>query len=437
MQLMSQDLQLRRNGGGRFNNDQVARINQIIGSSKSAQEALLKRCSSFLIDADSGVSMQSPITCEHLIDTRKQQLHELVDDMRSKLKLAAWLFQQLGEPHKHFEDFVRNVSQHNFGDAEVTNELEPIIDTVMRESTPDDWNDFFVSAEEIEAIKQATKAKNAGNSEKEDAEYGQAEENKDVAACAAKNEDCKFAVDAVREHNAESRRSTKRVKLQMNAVAVTRQSNLQKDLSWPLKPRKDDLAPTLREVSMTLRSLAREWVFRYRALRFLGCLRSIQSNNYLPACSVCGYQTEDSTQLHVLGHCGHISCDTCVKSVIDKEECTVSCCRGVAPKYRVIKASMLGRDESLEGPSFGGSKLDALVQLLKDPSRIPDDECVIVFCQFPEVQEAAAKALELASIPRLVIGPADRGAAEKVQEFQASKVKVLILNMGGENAAGL
>ncbi|KAJ9242829.1 hypothetical protein DTO271D3_569 [Paecilomyces variotii] len=429
MQLMSQDLQLRRNGGGRFNNDQVARINELIGSSKSAQEALLKRCCSFLLDTGSGGLLQTPVTCDHLIVTRTEQLNELINDVRSKLKLAIWLFQELGEPHRHLDDFVNNVSGHNFGDTDVTSQLQPLIDAAMRQYKAEDWNDFFISDEEI------AQTKSAGKPATENAECGQPEEEDEVAEGA---DGSGSAVQVTQDPDTKSQRSTKRVKLEVDAAPATTTQPLRKDQSWPKKPGHDDLASALREVAMTLRSLTREWVFRQRALRFLASLRMLQSDRQLLSCSVCGRETADRTQVHVLGHCGHIVCDDCVKAVVMKEECAVDGCRGAAPEYRVIRAPMLveGNDASV-GPSYGGSKLDALVQLLQDPSRVPHDDQVIVFAQFPGVQEAAAQALQRVSISCLVIGHADRSAAQKVLSFQANKAKVLVLNIGGENAAGL
>lgn len=97
----------------------------------------------------------------------------------------------------------------------------------------------------------------------------------------------------------------------------------------------------------------------------------------------------------------------------------------------------LGHDGVDKSLAFGGSKLDKLVQLIQS---IPKDERALLFIQFPDLMQVASKALDLAGIKHTVISPTDRRSASRVEQFQKSSFgdnRVLILNLGGEMAAGL
>ena len=104
----------------------------------------------------------------------------------------------------------------------------------------------------------------------------------------------------------------------------------------------------------------------------------------------------------------------------------------------VIKASTLGHDGVDKSAMYGGSKLDKMIEIIR--WTIPQDERVLLFIQFPELMQVASKALELAQIKHTVISPTDRRSAQKVEQFQKTSFgdnRVLVLNLGGEMAAGL
>lgn len=94
-----------------------------------------------------------------------------------------------------------------------------------------------------------------------------------------------------------------------------------------------------------------------------------------------------------------------------------------------------------------GTKLTELIRLLQDETRIGKNERAILFIQYDEILKATIHALKQARIGHVAIGSKDRKTQEKLDSFVSSRGiqkaidqvenKVLILVIGGENAAGL
>lgn len=443
MQLMSQNLQLRKTGKGRFNNDQVARLNQLIGSSKSAEEALLKRCSTFALGGKWDREKHASTSCRDIIETRKAQLHDVEEDVKVKLKLAAWLYAQCGRVHQHFEKLMQSIEQHDFGDVEVTTVVSGHVAAALRDSKPDDWKKFF---------QKPKKGKGKPGIAKEEPDIP---DEVDIDSGYEEGVDEFDDVDREpAEPNPEPPTKRARKGRKSESESVTVEEDTVKN-AQPASITKEDEKATLpefpetlgecvsilRNVTTTSRSLIAEWVTRLRGLRFLQMVRRVQGAKVLPPCSSCGYTTITLNRLDVLGQCGHILCHKCKEDTIESEECKVDGCRGSAKPFHVINASTLGRDDQDEAVSKGGKKMEELVKLLKDTTRIPDNERVLLFVQFPELIQVAERVLTEAGIDHAAIVTSNRRSGKTVNDFQqddlALRKKVLILNMGTESAAGM
>jgi SNF2 family DNA or RNA helicase len=107
----------------------------------------------------------------------------------------------------------------------------------------------------------------------------------------------------------------------------------------------------------------------------------------------------------------------------------------------------IGESHEYSYAKYGGSKLAELVKLLKDKKRIPGEDRVILFVQYEQILQAAQKALKKAKIGHVTITARELGTQGKIDKFTSplniqraidnDSNKVLILVMGGENAAGL
>lgn len=127
------------------------------------------------------------------------------------------------------------------------------------------------------------------------------------------------------------------------------------------------------------------------------------------------------------------------------ERCLLEGCSGTVHEYRIIKWTDLCHSErhtpTDKLAKYGSSKFTAVIDLLEDTEKVPADDQVLLFIQFPELMDAASKALQSVSIPHTVIQPGDRTPTSKISEFQngkeSVKSKVLILNLGDVTASGL
>ncbi|KAI9927688.1 hypothetical protein MW887_003309, partial [Aspergillus wentii] len=437
-QLMAQNRQLRRSSKSRFSSDQVERLDEIIGSSATAEEALLKRCSSLALQGRWDNGKPEVVTCESLISIREKQLADVRKDILKKLKLAAWIYCGCDLRYENFHNFIESIVRHDFGDITVTEQIYPLIKNAIFTSANDDWQEFFVDS----AAQNGTMAKETQESQSEPETDDSHDEDDDDNISQSPVKKAKLSKskksksiemdDESYEHSSpptkgrgkgKTGKGTKKDKLEVSTLP-----------NKPKRPR--EFEPILREVTTTIRNLIVEWVLRERALRFLKTVRLVQFSSEIPSCHSCEEPPETLDEISVLGSCGHALCAECISDVIEKEECVVEGCHGSGKRFNVMNASTLGRDED-RSSMYGGSKMDKLVEIIRS---IPTDERAILFVQFPDLMEISSKALDLAKIKYTAISATDRRSAQKVEQFQKvsfGEDKVLILNLGSEMAAGL
>ncbi|KAL4867427.1 hypothetical protein BDV12DRAFT_198253 [Aspergillus spectabilis] len=399
-QLMTYNRQLRRSGTrGRFGSDQADRLDEVIASSSTPEEALIKRCTSLALQGRWGDDGKPDVvTCESLMAIREEQLEQLKDDLKNKLKLAAWVYLAVDQKHEKFNRFMESVFRHDFGDMSVTNEVANLLKTAIRTSKKADWKPFFANT--------THEAEDEVSDEYEDEDEG------------------------------------KEPKPNSNPKGEIA------PLPLPSKPTElREFEPILREVTTTIRNLIVEWVLRIRALRFLKAVKDIQTISQahsIPACNNCRTQPSQLSKINILGSCGHALCSTCTQQVPEKEECAIQGCRGSGKRFNIISALTLGNTNTQQlsrggtidrSSKFGGTKLDTLIDLIR--TQIPFSERALLFIQFPDLMDVASKALELAEIDHTTITATDQKSRQKIGQFGFGENKVLLLNLGSEMAAGL
>ncbi|KAL6234151.1 hypothetical protein BDW75DRAFT_213122 [Aspergillus navahoensis] len=438
-QLMTYNRQLRRaNGRG---GDQAERIDEIIANSSTPEEALLKRCTSLAHQGrwdDDG--QPDAATCASLIRTREEQLDQAKDALKNKLKLAAWLYCSCKQDHEKFSQFMNSVIMHNFGDKSVTEEVDSLLNAAIRESKRNDWKSFYSGPDsdqktEVE-YQHVVGAKDSDPVEEDD------DEDEPMLRPKGRDRQCK----AQPKRTAKSKPAPEGKKKNGKNEPLLQ--------AKPTEPREFD--SELRDITVVLRKLVFECVHRKRGLRFLTAVRQIQTNpspRAIPACDNCQTQTGLLSKLNILGSCGHALCtnSNCTQRTLEKEECAVDGCRGSGKRFNIINAMTLGCDFTSTSTSengdndgnidqsskHGGTKLDALINII---TQIPLEESALLFIQFPDLMAIASRALSSAGIPHSIITPTDQKASSKIEKFKKDgfgETKVLILNLGGEMAAGL
>jgi hypothetical protein len=408
----------------RFINDQSGRINEVFQSSESFEEALIRRCTYLDLRPSWSKASEAIDTLAKVVQRRQEDIVDLTAIIQHDLRMAVWLFVDLGRRDYHFSKLKESIAQHDFGDFDVSNQALQMIKAALQAYQEDDWNYFWTrgDSEDEEPSEQKGKEKSGqgGDNEEGAEELLPPKKKTKVSEDPTKEDD-----PDVLEENSELEEEEER------------------DLP-PFPKEVKDRERALRQTATNLRTNIAAWVTAVRALRFMDTVLSFQCAVNTPPCSTCGQQYSASGTHNVLGKCGHVICNKCIGAVVKSEECPVNGCRGAVSQAYIINEKYLGKYETQEPvPSCGGTKLKELVKLLKDETRIPKDDRVILFVQYEDFMEAATAALKENDIPFVAIGAKEHGPRKKIKEFKneeglaAIDAKVLILMLGSENAAGM
>ncbi|KAB8231839.1 putative SNF2 family helicase [Aspergillus alliaceus] len=139
----------RRGGRKRIRGDQDDRLDEVIESSKSSEEALLKRCSSLALQSRWHDGVPEALTCRSLIETRLKQLEDLSEELIGKLKMAAWVYCACDLRHDKFHEFIESIKAHDFGDRTVTEKIYLLVKSTMLSSNTEDWKLFFTDSAQV------------------------------------------------------------------------------------------------------------------------------------------------------------------------------------------------------------------------------------------------------------------------------------------------
>ncbi|KAE8365378.1 hypothetical protein BDV27DRAFT_156971 [Aspergillus caelatus] len=429
-QLMTYNRLGRRGGRKGIRSDQEDRLDEVIGSSKTSDEALLKRCSSLALQGRWHNGVPEALTCSSLIETRLKQLEGLKEELMKKFRQAAWVYCACDLRHEKFHEFIESIKAHDFGDKTVTRKLYPLIKGAILTSQTDDWKLFFSDPAQVAEDSFDTEMRDETGVKEDDADDG--EEVSSGGTSPVLNGNLELTNNGKQATGRASKRSVRGTK--------TKQGGKKEGApELPVKPNHiNEFKLILRTVTSGLRKLILEWVARERALRFLKTVHLVQTGSEIAECSSCHTTPKTANHINILGSCGHALCLQCTLKTVQKEECNVEGCRGSGKEFNVLDASTLKRDEKDRSAKYGGSKLDKMIEIIQ---AVPTDDRVLLFIQFPELIDVASKVLELAKIKYTAIIATDRKAAQKVQHFQEAggfgENKVLILNLGSEMAAGL
>lgn len=191
MQLMSQNLRLRKHGRGLYDSVEISRLDAIIGNSSGPEEALSKRCSLFTLadisntntgntprnrtESVSGDEKDNSVIEEKLsigsigdkstdvpnkglekdnplIVIRRRQLRSLGFDIQSRLKQAIWLRSKASGSSIHFDSLLESIEGHQLGDSLVATKIQKLVHRAESSANPDDGIEFYLSPQEVSAF---------------------------------------------------------------------------------------------------------------------------------------------------------------------------------------------------------------------------------------------------------------------------------------------
>lgn len=455
-QLMSQDMKLSKGGGAKIDSDRANRLMEIMGSSKSPEEALLKRCSHFKLEDLGKIRKNGSDDCDLIVQARSNQYEATVAALKVNLKHATWLKRECTKEHEHFTKWTRSVSANAFGDLETSDVLMKIVKTAEKEYSTLHENIFYRQPPSVEDL-PATEEKDEAKEKTGEAAPISKAPSKPKAVKAMKGVK---AGRVVKKSKAPSKKASRK------QAVVQAGSDLDSDSSGvPLagitsiepkdtRPIRLETEPekvkALRTLTGQLRNLAKELVSRTRALRFFEVVNAVQrwqtdlpaglAISQGPTCSKCKSVAQDPSAIAILGLCGHTACERCLAAPERGGECVTIGCDAPAHNYHIQKAIELGQeDRKARVGRHDGEKMDDVMDLIEN--KIPKHDQVLVFVQFNDLMEKVSEASDHHGIKHWALTEGSRRNAYKVMEdFQINdkkdKKKVLILNVADESAAG-
>lgn len=456
-QLMSQDMKISRGGGGKIDSDRAKRLREIMGSSKSPEEALLKRCSHFTLE-DLGKNRENASQdCDIIVQTRMGQYKATVSELKKHLKHATWLKSECTSEHEHFTKWKRSVSTNAFGDFETRDVLMKIIETAEKEYSKKDEDIFYrqpPTLEELQALKEKKEAEEAGK------EGGKKKAGKGGKTKKASNTPEVISRKKSRKQGAAKADSD--VNSDVSSVSPAGVAEVEMKDTRPIRLETEkEKIQALRSLTGHLRNLAKELVSRTRALRFFEVVRAVQLwqselldkscrkkprlpagriVSQAPTCSRCKIVAQDPSAIAILGLCGHTACVSCIAAPERGGECVTVGCDAPAHSYHIHKAIELGQeDQEARVGRHDGKKMEDVMDLVKN--KIPEQDQVLIFVQFNDLMVKVSAALDYHGIKHWALMENSRTLAYKrMEDFQINdgkdRKKVLVLNLADESAAG-
>lgn len=382
----------------KLDNDRDRRLQESLGDSASAEEALLKRCSHFVLDFTKEDEENAVQACEVIVKDRKRQLTSCREEVRQRLADCVKRHKEIPKtafPHEdHFSTWLNTTRNSGIGDPEAGEDI-------------------------IALINQA---------------YG---EGKGPAPFEG--------IGPIPVFNFLTKPKSKKVK---GKVADQKDSSDDDEIPWPKAM--EDKIQQLRDRTSQLRALVRkELVGRHRSLRYFKIVRDLQQFGLAEfakrnsvsnvSCPGCGKSNLPVSEIAVLSSCGHQGCWTCLESAAHRQECLTSGCDAAARVLNVVKGESLGVEDPQEGlGKHYGMKLEKVMELIQN--KIPKKDKVLLFVQFPDLMEKVAEVLREYRISFLQIKGTASAQSKALQAFQDSTakedVKVLLLNVMDESASG-
>ncbi|KAI0305877.1 hypothetical protein B0F90DRAFT_1694134 [Multifurca ochricompacta] len=198
-----------------------------------------------------------------------------------------------------------------------------------------------------------------------------------------------------------------------------------------------------REQTHMIRKLTKELVGRVRSLRYFTIVRDLQKQSSEPpvvSCPECGRERIPLEEIAVLSSCGHAGCFNDVKPAAEGETCVYARsgrCKAAARVLNIVKGDTLGVDDydrDGKGKHFG-MKLEKVIHLIR--KRIPSEERVLIFVQFPDLMKKVAEALNANKVRFLEIKGSAAQKSKNLEKFQTDgEERVLLLNVMDESASG-
>ncbi|KAK7561133.1 hypothetical protein IWX49DRAFT_131380 [Phyllosticta citricarpa] len=165
-------------------------------------------------------------------------------------------------------------------------------------------------------------------------------------------------------------------------------------------------------------------------------------------CECCKHEANALDSAVLIG-CGHVVCQACLGLVLEARKCNINngCDMDVSHSSVLRANTFCALPDLLSNEDSFGAKLDDIVDLVEDRSKIKDEEQVIIFVQSQDMVERMGDALKSRDVPYSGLSRAETRSSGIIKAFVENKrlingkfnkkfKRVLILNQTDESAAG-
>ncbi|GMI05451.1 hypothetical protein TrVE_jg4580 [Triparma verrucosa] len=390
--------------------DREKRMNEILEDSKSAEEALLKRCAHFDLAGNSTSALE---TCENIIKMRTTQMDDCVKDLTKQLAAAIRQRREICKIQKNWEGMV------NESGGEVNDRLRIYENDVENMNSVSGGADNEVH-ELIKTILTDAEAEAEEFPDRKSSRYSLANVN--------------LAIDYESEDETEEAEA-KRAKKKIPKDGRTRDEKL-----YAMKY-------ALREHVHALRTLNKELAGRMRSLRYFRCVLEFNQKDVCVPCngaaegrSCCAGKTIKAADAGVLSSCGHTGCLKCLEFCTAREECIDPSCKAPCKSSSIVTGKELGCDEQHKAGGKWGAKLTEIVKSVK--KLIDAGDRVLVFVQFKDLKQKVAEALEAKGVKTLQVKGTVQTQIKSLDVMQkevpaANDPRCLLLTMDDESSSGV
>ena len=450
LQSMDMKAKKKKRGAGA---DRDSRLAAVLGSSATAEEALLKRVAYYELDEADGTAVR---TCQDIVNLRMKQRDACLEEIGKEIctgrilqneckTLSKKMEQDYDESSDEFHVWEQNVFDKiggvdYVGDPEAHNILSKVLrdndlkaaKKVETKTNPPQYSkiEVIIEGKLTTATILEYKGQHRQNAK---LEYKNASSGKTlITEKNLKRVDYKVIKLAPEKTKSDS---------SDNVSKVNTSKKIKKDS-------KNDKAWELREHTHQLIALQKELVGRVRSLRFFQSVRDLQAklSTATIKCQVCLKEVKKSNT-GVLSTCGHFGCLTCLKENASKQACGVVGCNCAQRDSSVVLADSLGTEFSIKGKKGNGSVSvigkhgSKLIDLVNHINRIPSEERILVFVQFTDLMAQVANVLNEAGIKTLKLKGSVHQQTGALDEFQQENMKkgsarVLLLLGRDESASG-
>jgi hypothetical protein len=407
--------------------DRTKRLQDMATASMSPEEALLIACSTSMsnINGVEARDRSASRVCKAIITGKKKHFRTTIQELYKRLSEIFELWElgysDIASENPHFYSFLRSVYNNQFGDLVA----KAVLDCVMGHARAG-ARKTAVNSKAIPpgARRLSVTVKAFWNSLSKS-------DQKRLKA----NSSTPAAVKKATQHGSVEGQTGGESSVQRSAAA--KKSDTKKGDAKKRQPDLRELGPRttfMYRSAAVLTNLSLRFIEHLRGLRFFRAVELYINGGQIPICSHCGTKRDKANEILIMGLCGHASCIPCFeekqaqRKLVD--ECISDGCEAPAPRHSAFLLSELNVATSHLPRPFG-SKIEAVLNLLQDTSRVGTSDHVVVFAQFKRLKAALIEGLKDANITHV-----DGSHKHAVEKFKDGAATVCILDPESVNAAG-